>query len=85
MNHSQAQMDHISSNVLNNSFDNQPDTSTRYYPTILSSSYVARIIRRRRYQRHFRYKTLIPNRFIRLPTQISNDPFTNQFFNGSTF
>ncbi|CAB4473623.1 uncharacterized protein OCT59_026494 [Rhizophagus irregularis] len=79
-------MDHISSNVLNNSRDNQPDTSTRlYYPTIVSSTYVARIIRRRRYQRHFRYKTLIPNRFIRLPTQISNDPFTNQFFNGSTF
>ncbi|CAB5145264.1 unnamed protein product [Rhizophagus irregularis] len=50
-------MDHISSNVLNNSRDNQPDTSTRlYYPTIVSSTYVARIIRRRRYQRHFSVK-----------------------------
>ncbi|CAB4473625.1 unnamed protein product [Rhizophagus irregularis] len=83
MNHSQAQISSNALNALNNSFDNQPDTTTRYNPTVVSSSYVDRIIRRR--QRHFRYKTFIPKRFIRLPIQITNDPFTNQFFNGSAF
>jgi hypothetical protein len=85
MDNSQAQMEHTSLNVSNISRDNQPDILLHYYPTINSSSYVNRIVRTRRNQRRFRYKTFIPNRFIRLPTQFSNDPFINQFFNGSTF
>ncbi|GES85518.1 hypothetical protein GLOIN_2v1835724 [Rhizophagus clarus] len=52
-----------------------------------SSSYVSRVIHRRRNQRRlnniFTIDTLI--RIRQLPIQNTGGPFTNQFFNGSTF
>ncbi|CAB4383376.1 uncharacterized protein OCT59_009513 [Rhizophagus irregularis] len=53
------------------------------------SSYASFAIRRRRNQRRLRHEITINmyilNRIRRLPMQNTNDLFTNQFFNGSTF
>ncbi|CAB4383413.1 uncharacterized protein OCT59_009466 [Rhizophagus irregularis] len=57
------------------------------------SSYASLTIRRRRNQRRLRHGITINNMYIlnrirrlpRLPIQNTNDLFTNQFFNGSTF
>jgi hypothetical protein len=53
------------------------------------SSYTSFVIRRRRNQRRLRHgitiNTYILNHIRRLPRQNTNVPFTNQFFNGSTF
>ena len=54
------------------------------------SSYASFAIRRRRNQRRLRHVITINNMYIlnrirRLPIQNTNDLFTNQFFNGSTF
>ncbi|CAB4480415.1 unnamed protein product [Rhizophagus irregularis] len=57
------------------------------------SSYASLTIRRRRNQRRLRHEITINNmcilnrirRLPRLPIQNTNDLFTNQFFNGSTF
>ncbi|CAB4383363.1 unnamed protein product [Rhizophagus irregularis] len=52
------------------------------------SSYASFAIRRRRNQRRLRHITInmyIWIRISRLPMQPTNNLFTNQFFNGSTF
>ncbi|CAB4480403.1 unnamed protein product [Rhizophagus irregularis] len=53
------------------------------------SSYASFAIRRRRYQRRLRHgitiNMYILNRIRRLPIQNTNDLFTNQLFNRSTF
>ncbi|CAB4477597.1 uncharacterized protein OCT59_013047 [Rhizophagus irregularis] len=62
--------------------DNQLTVSTS---TVNLSSY-NRIIHRRRNQRQLRREIKYPlNHIRRLPTQITSDPFANQFFNGSPF
>jgi hypothetical protein len=67
------------------SMDNQVTTSPHSY----SSSYVPRYNRIfciRRIQRQLRREiTYSLNHIRRIPLQTTNDPFINQFFNGSPF
>ncbi|GBB97603.1 hypothetical protein RclHR1_03010006 [Rhizophagus clarus] len=78
------EISNISDNDLNISVDSSDTCTTRN-----SSSYASRVIRRRRNQRRLRHgitiNTYILNRIRSLPIQITNDPFSNQIFNGSTF
>ena len=73
----------IPSDNLNTSCDFSDTTSNN------PSSYASFAIRRRRNQRRLRHEITINmymwNRIRRLPMQNTNDLFTNQFFNGSTF
>ncbi|GET61670.1 uncharacterized protein OCT59_013046 [Rhizophagus irregularis] len=62
--------------------DNQLTVSTS---TINLSSY-NRIVHKLRNKRKLRREIKYPlNHIRRLPTQITNDPFANPFFNGSPF
>ncbi|CAB5204546.1 unnamed protein product [Rhizophagus irregularis] len=75
-----TQIEHTSSNGL--------DNQTKFYPTVNLSSY-NRIVHKRRNKRKLRRGIKYPLNYIRvirrLPIQITNDPFANPFFNGSPF
>ncbi|CAB4434759.1 unnamed protein product [Rhizophagus irregularis] len=70
---------------LNTSCCNFSDTTSNN-PSSYDDSFASR---RRRNQRRLRHEITINmyllNRIRRLPMQNTNDLFTNQFFNGSTF
>ncbi|CAB4434779.1 unnamed protein product [Rhizophagus irregularis] len=68
---------------------NQERAPTEIPRDNLNNSYASLTIRSRRNQRRLRHEITVNmyilNRIRRLPMQNTNDLFTNQFFNGSTF
>ncbi|RGB44058.1 hypothetical protein C1646_737568 [Rhizophagus diaphanus] len=61
--------------------------SAEHTPTVTPSSYVNRILSKRRNRRQLRHANTyaLINLIRKLPRQNVNDPFANQIFNGSNF